>query len=59
MTPALSPQDIPGLISDDRQAGLFRIDRRSFARPEVLDWERQQIFDRCWSRAAPTASSAR
>ena len=48
MTPGLTPDDIPGLVRDDREAGLFRIDRRSFTRPEVLEWERQQIFDRCW-----------
>src|SRR4029450_5703206 len=40
---ALSP-----LIDDDREHGLFRVNRRAFVDPEVLALERREIFNRCW-----------
>jgi p-cumate 2,3-dioxygenase alpha subunit len=40
--------EIPRLIVDDKDAGLFRVDRRTFTDPQVLEWERRRIFDRCW-----------
>jgi p-cumate 2,3-dioxygenase alpha subunit len=36
------------LIDDDRERGLFRINRRAFVDPEVLALERREIFNRCW-----------
>lgn len=41
----LSPDN---MIIDDREAGLFRVNRRSFTDPAILTRERERIFDRCW-----------
>jgi p-cumate 2,3-dioxygenase subunit alpha len=35
-------------IIDDREAGLFRVNRRAFTDPECLEQERRRIFDKCW-----------
>jgi len=32
-------------IIDDRAAGLFRVNRRTFADPECLEEERARLFD--------------
>jgi p-cumate 2,3-dioxygenase alpha subunit len=36
------------LVLEDRDAGLFRVDRRAFVLPEVLAQERRAVFDRSW-----------
>jgi p-cumate 2,3-dioxygenase subunit alpha len=35
-------------IRDDRANGLFRVNRRVFTDPELLETERREIFDRSW-----------
>ena len=35
-------------IIDDRDRGLFRVNRRVFVDPAVLERERRHIFDTCW-----------
>lgn len=35
-------------IVDDRNAGLFRVNRRVFTDPQCLEEERRRIFDKCW-----------
>lgn len=35
-------------VLDDRQQGLFRVNRRAFTDEEVLAEERDRIFNRCW-----------
>jgi p-cumate 2,3-dioxygenase alpha subunit len=35
-------------VDEDRAAGRFRVSRRAFLEPEVLERERERIFDRCW-----------
>jgi p-cumate 2,3-dioxygenase alpha subunit len=35
-------------IIDNREAGLFRVNRRVFTDPDCLEHERRRIFDRCW-----------
>jgi p-cumate 2,3-dioxygenase subunit alpha len=40
--------DFEGLIHDDKEGGLFRVDRRSFVDPDILAAERDKIFSRCW-----------
>jgi p-cumate 2,3-dioxygenase alpha subunit len=37
-----------GYIIDDREAGLFRVNRRAFTDPECLAQERRRIFEKCW-----------
>ncbi|MFT3801990.1 MAG: aromatic ring-hydroxylating dioxygenase subunit alpha [Burkholderiaceae bacterium] len=44
----MQDQEIPGLIVDDADRAIFRVDRRSFTDPDVLRWERERIFDKCW-----------
>jgi p-cumate 2,3-dioxygenase subunit alpha len=36
------------LIIDDQDAGLFRVNRRAFTDPEILEQERRRVFDKCW-----------
>jgi len=38
----------PRYIIDDRERGIFRVNRRAFIDPECLEEERRRIFDRCW-----------
>src|SRR6185437_15170484 len=46
-------------IVDDREKGLFRVNRRVFTDPDILEIERREIFDRCWLYAAHEAELAR
>src|SRR5205823_2941786 len=36
------------LIVDDRARGIFRVNRRAFTDPEILEQERREVFDRSW-----------
>ena len=36
------------LIVDDRARGVFRVNRRAFTDPEILEQERREVFDRSW-----------
>ena len=36
------------LVEDDAQRGLFRIHRSALTSAEILEIERERIFDRCW-----------
>jgi p-cumate 2,3-dioxygenase subunit alpha len=35
-------------IIEDREAGIFRVNRRAFTDPECLEQERRRIFEKCW-----------
>ena len=35
-------------VVEDRQRGVFRVNRRAFVDPAVLERERRVIFDTCW-----------
>ena len=37
-----------GLVIDDKQAALFRVNRAAFTDPDILALERERIFDRSW-----------
>jgi p-cumate 2,3-dioxygenase alpha subunit len=37
-----------GLVIDNRQDGLFRVNRRAFTDPHVLELERERVFAQCW-----------
>jgi phenylpropionate dioxygenase-like ring-hydroxylating dioxygenase large terminal subunit len=39
---------IKDMVIDDRESGLFRVNRRSFIDPDILELERREIFDRSW-----------
>jgi p-cumate 2,3-dioxygenase alpha subunit len=36
------------LVVDDRRRGLFRVNRQAFVSPEILDLERERVFDHSW-----------
>jgi len=40
--------EISDLIVDDRARGIFRVNRRVFTDPEILELERREVFDRSW-----------
>lgn len=37
-----------GLVIDNRQDGLFRVNRRAFTDPHILELERERVFAQCW-----------
>ena len=37
-----------GLVSDNHQDGLFRVHRRAFTDPHILEWEKERVFAQCW-----------
>jgi p-cumate 2,3-dioxygenase subunit alpha len=39
---------LDGLISDDRERGVFRVNRRVFVDEEIFALERERIFDKVW-----------
>ncbi|MGE0684872.1 MAG: aromatic ring-hydroxylating dioxygenase subunit alpha [Candidatus Binatia bacterium] len=39
---------LEGLVIDNQQDGLFRVNRQAFLSPEVLALEQQRIFEHCW-----------
>ncbi len=40
--------EIQDLIIDDHERGVFRYHRSSLTSPEILELERERIFDHCW-----------
>jgi p-cumate 2,3-dioxygenase alpha subunit len=44
----MTPIPLENMIIDDRDAGLFRVNRRAFTDPAILDKEKERIFERCW-----------
>jgi p-cumate 2,3-dioxygenase subunit alpha len=47
-----------GLIIDDRLNGVFRVNRRAFTDPAILEVERREIFDRSWLYAGHASEIA-
>lgn len=39
---------VEGLVIDDLDKGIFRVNRRAFTDPDVLAAEKKLIFDQCW-----------
>ncbi len=37
-----------GYVDEDVEKGLFRVNRQAFVKPEILEEERQKVFDACW-----------
>ena len=37
-----------GNVAIDEEAGRFRVARKAFTSNEILDWEHNEIFDKCW-----------
>ncbi len=47
------------LIVDDRVGGIFRVNRRVFTDPEILERERREVFDRSWLYAGHESEIAK
>src|SRR5262245_23160251 len=39
---------LEGLVIDNQQDGLFRVNRQAFLSPEILALEQERIFEHCW-----------
>ena len=39
-------------VVDDRERGIFRVNRRVFVDHDVFECERRRVFERCWLYAA-------
>jgi p-cumate 2,3-dioxygenase alpha subunit len=37
-----------GVVVDDVEKGIFKVNRRAFTDPDILDAERRQVFDQSW-----------
>jgi p-cumate 2,3-dioxygenase alpha subunit len=44
----MEPTSLEGLIIDNQQDGVFRVNRQSFLSQEILAFERARIFEKCW-----------
>jgi hypothetical protein len=47
------------LIVDDRVNGIFRVNRRAFTDPAILDIEKREIFDKSWLYAGHASEIAK
>jgi len=37
-----------GLVIDNHKDGLFRVNRRAFTDPHILELEKERVFEQCW-----------
>ncbi|MBI3757834.1 MAG: Rieske 2Fe-2S domain-containing protein [Deltaproteobacteria bacterium] len=44
----MDPISLEGLIIDNQQDGLFRVNRQAFFSQDILACERERIFAKCW-----------
>lgn len=44
----MDPMMLDNLVIDDREAGLFRVNRAAFTETDILELERQRVFDQSW-----------
>jgi p-cumate 2,3-dioxygenase subunit alpha len=51
--------ELQDLIVDDRLRGVFRVNRRVFTDPEILELERCEVFDRSWLYAGHESEIAK
>jgi p-cumate 2,3-dioxygenase subunit alpha len=47
------------LILDDRENGIFRVNRRAFTDPAIFEIERREVFDRSWLYAGHVSEIAK
>jgi len=52
------PSGVDWAIVDDREQGIFRVNRRVFTDGDVFEQERRQIFEKCWLYAAHVSELA-
>jgi p-cumate 2,3-dioxygenase alpha subunit len=51
--------EIEDLVVDDRTHGIFRVNRRVFTDPRILEQERREVFDRSWLYAGHESEIAK
>ena len=39
---------LDNVIQDDKERGVFRVNRRVFTDEDLFELEREAIFERCW-----------
>jgi len=39
---------LENLVIDNQAEGLFRVNRRAFTDPHILELEKERVFDQCW-----------
>ena len=44
----MDQEAIENLVIDQPDAGLFRVSRRAFTDPRILELEARRVFDQCW-----------
>lgn len=49
---------LEGLIIDNQQDGLFRVNRQAFMSQEILELEHRRVFERCWIYAGHASEVA-
>lgn len=50
---------LKNLIVDDKDRGVFRVNRKVFTESSILELERREIFDRCWLYAGHESELAK
>jgi len=55
----MNNSSIASLVRDDRQKGVFQVDRKVFVDQELFEAERGKIFDRCWLYAGHESELAK
>jgi p-cumate 2,3-dioxygenase alpha subunit len=51
----MDPEAIAHLIVDNRDDGLFRVNRHAFTDPQILAWEQRRVFESSWIYAGHTS----
>ena len=55
----MNPSKVADHVVDDRERGIFRVRRRAFTDPAVLEREHREVFDRCWLYACHESELAK
>ncbi len=51
----MDQETIAHLIVDNRDDGLFRVNRQAFTAPQILTWEQRRVFEQSWIYAGHTS----
>ena len=51
----MDQEAIAHLIVDNRDDGLFRVNRQAFTAPQILAWEQRRVFEQSWIYAGHTS----
>ncbi len=51
----MGPPSLADMVIDNRQDGLFRVNRQAFTDPDILALEHERVFERTWIYAGHTS----